>query len=140
MSEITFKSHGQRSGGYRGDCRFVWSSGSEEEFRYETHQKALEIVLRKLSGNFQNERLLKRIEKDGFKIKEMPLLAADEARVYQKPSGQRRGYTPNPFEPPGWWICHDTSSEQKCEFIKRAAELANVQIAWDQSRECKYGF
>ena len=86
LSEITFTSHGEGSRGYCGDCRFVWSSGSEETLRYETRQEALEIVLRKLSRNFQNEQLLESIERDGYKIGINPLLAANQGRIYQKPS------------------------------------------------------
>ena len=139
LSEIIFKSHGRGSRGYRGDCRFVWSSGSEEKLRYETHQAALEIVLRKLSRDFQDEQLLESIERDGYKIKEKPLLAADWDRLYRKPNQDRR-HNPRLLEPSGWWIYHDTDSKQKRKFIEHAAELANVQITWDQNSKNKYRF
>ena len=135
-SRIIFRSHGKRSGRHYGICRFVSSSGSSKK-DYGTHQEALEIVLRKLSRNFQDERLLESIERDGYKIGRKPLLAADKDRLYRKPSQQQR-HKPRCLEPSGWWIYLDTSSEQKREFIKRAAELANVQIVWDQNSE--YGF
>ena len=136
---IIFKSHGKPNGRhFSGICRFVSSSGSKEELRYDTYQEALEIVLRKLSRNFQGEQLLESIERDGYKIGGKPLLAANQDRIYRKPS--RRSYTPTCLGPSRWWICHDTDSRQKRKLIDSAAKLANVQIAWDEKSEYGYGF
>ena len=136
-SRIIFMSHGKRNGRhFSGICCFVSSSGSKEELAYDTHQEALEIVLRKLSRDLQDERLLRKIEQDGFEIKGKPLLAANQNRVYRKPS-QRR-HTPKRLEPSRWWICNDTASQQKRKLIDSAAKLANVQVAWDKNS--KYGF
>ena len=129
--KLVFHSNGKGAKGYKGVCRVLTPKGRpNEKFDYDSHVDAVEKVISNLTQGWQDSIMLERIEREGYKINGKPLLSSQEDGTYEKPSGGARGKKPRSVH--GWWICHDTSSEQKRDFIHSVADICEVGVEWDE--------
>ena len=129
-TKLVFHSNGKGTKGYKGVCRVLTPRGRpNEKFDYDSHVDAVEKVISSLTQGWQDSIMLERIEREGYKINGKPLLSSQEDGTYEKPSGGARGKKPRSVH--GWWICHDTSSEQKRDFIHSVADICEVDVEWD---------
>ena len=139
FARIVFKSTGKHGRRYTGVFTLFEPDGSTRECEYRTRQGAVEGVLRELSGDWRNQELLGRIERDGYKIAEKPLVARAPDHVYWSAQHQTQGRDkPRELDGSGWWLSHDTTNHQKFGFIRRAGEIAGVAIVPD--KEVNAGF
>ena len=128
--KLVFHSNGKGAKGYKGVCRVLTPIGRpNEKFDYDSHVDAVEKVVSSLTQGWQDSIMLERIEREGYRINGKPLLSSQEDGTYEKPSGGARGQKPRSVR--GWWICHDTSSEQKQDFIRSVADICEVDVEWD---------
>ena len=125
-----------------GKFTVKFTYGKDREFSYNSHQDALEQILRELTQNWQNGELLQKIMNDGYKMRNKPFLATKRADVYWGPAHQRQGICkPKKMGGTGntrWWVSQDTGSPTKLKFIKRTAEIAKVNLDFDS--DSQYGF
>lgn len=130
--KIVFRSNGKGAKGYEGIYRVVTPPGQpDEEIPYASHVEAVERIVGRLTREWQNLSTLERIEREGYKINDKPLLSSREDGTYEKPTGPARGKKPHRVGDGRWWICHDTSSEQKRDFICSVAKICEVDVEWD---------
>ena len=134
---LVFRSNGKGEDGYEGVCRVVTPRGQPtDKFYYSSHVEAVERVVGRLTREWRDSDVLRRVERDGLKISGKPLVSSRKKKVHSKPSGQDRGQKARQFG--GWWISHDTSSQQKLNLIVSIANICHVEVELDD--DSKHGF
>ena len=130
--KLVFHSNGKGAKGYKGVCRVLTPRGRpNEKFDYDSHVDAVEKVVGSLTQGWQDSVMLERIERKGYKINGKPLLSSQEDGTYKKPSSDARKAKIAQVGDGKWWICHDTNSKQKRNFISSVAEICEVDVEWD---------
>ena len=137
VRRLVFHSNGKGKEGYEGVCRVLTPRGQPNgQFHYSTHVEAVEQVVGRLTRGRRGSDVLKLIERDGLKVSGKPLVSSREKKVHRKPSAKDRGQKPRRFG--RWWISHDTSSQQKLNFIVSVAEICDACVELDE--DSRHGF